>query len=238
MTTYNQEIKNMKLISHHDLNGFGNAGEGVALQQLPDGRRIFWIAHESAPKDVTALDVSDLANPKIVLQTDLPYPYLRSNSLAVLDDLLLVAYQANKPGLPGVGMGVYDISNPSEPKRIAFLDTSGPYSRGVHCLWFVDGEYAHLSTGAADFQPRHPLDDQFYMIVDMKPPTRPTEVGRWWIPGIREGDDAAPPVRHPRARKLSAITGMSAGSGYVSRLRSSLRFVGASPPGAASSASQ
>ena len=121
MATYNQEIKNMKLISHHDLNGFGNAGEGVALQQLPDGRRIFWIAHESAPKDVTALDVSDLANPKIVLQTDLPYPYLRSNSLAVLGDLLLVAYQSNKPGLPGVGMGVYDIHNPSEPETHRFF---------------------------------------------------------------------------------------------------------------------
>jgi len=198
MATYNQEIKNMKLVSHHDLNGFGNGGEGVALQQLSDGRRIFWIAHESAPKDVTALDVSDLSNPKIVLQTDLSYPYLRSNSLAVLGDLLLVAYQANKPGLPGVGMGIYDISKPSELKRVAFLDTSGPYSRGVHCLWFVDGEYAHLSTGAADFQPRNQLDDQFYMIVDMKNPTRPTEVGRWWIPGIREGDDAPAPVRHTR----------------------------------------
>ena len=198
MATYNQEIKNMKLISHHDLNGFGNGGEGVALQQLPDGRRIFWIAHESAPKDLTALDVSDLTKPKIVLQTDLPYPYLRSNSLALLGDLLLVAYQANKPGLPGVGMGIYNVSNPSAPKRIGFFDTSGPYSRGVHCLWFVDGEYAHLSTGAADFQPRNQLDDQFYMIVDMKDPTLPAEAGRWWIPGIREGDDAPAPVRHPR----------------------------------------
>jgi hypothetical protein len=198
MATHNQEIKNMKLIAHHDLNGFGNGGEGVALQQLPDGRRIFWIAHESAPKDLTAVDVSDLVNPKIVLQTDLPYPYLRSNSLALLGDLLLVAYQSNKPGLPGVGMAIYDVSNPSAPKRISFFDTSGPYSRGVHCLWFVDGEYAHLSTGAADFQPRNQLDDQFYMIVDVKNPTRPAEAGRWWIPGIREGDDAPAPVRHPR----------------------------------------
>src|SRR4030095_13930573 len=165
MATYNQEIKNMKLISHHDLNGYGNAGEGVALQQLPGGRRIFWIAPESTPNNTNPLDVRYLSNPKSVLQTDLLYPYLRSNSLAVLDDLMLVAYQANKAGLPGVGMGVYDISNPSEPERIAFFDPSGPYSRGVHCLWFVDGEYAHLSTGAADFQPRHPLDDQFYMIV-------------------------------------------------------------------------
>src|SRR5262249_110213 len=118
MATHNQEIKNMKLISHHDLNGFGNAGEGVALTQLPDDRGVFWMGHERGRKDGTALDVSDLANPKIVLQTDLAYPYLRSNSLAVLGDLLLVAYQSNKPGLAGVGMGVYDISNPSDPKRI------------------------------------------------------------------------------------------------------------------------
>lgn len=198
MATYKQEIMNMKLISHHDLNGFGNAGEGVALQRLADGRRIFWIAHESAPKDVTALDVSDLAHPKIVLQTELPHPYLRSNSLAVLGDLLLVAYQANKPGLQGVGMGIYNVSDPTQPKRIGFFDTSGPHSRGVHCLWFVDGEYAHLSTGAADFVPRHPFDDQFYMIVEMKNSTRPREVGRWWLPGTREEDEAPPPVRHPR----------------------------------------
>jgi hypothetical protein len=198
MTPYQQELKNMKLISHHDLNGYGNGGEGVALQQLPDGRRIFWIAHESAPKDLTALDVSDLASPKVVLQTELPYPYLRSNSLALYEDLLLVAYQANKPGLPGVGMGVYDVSRPERPMQISFFDTSGPYSRGVHCLWFVDGAYAHLSTGAADFQPRHPLDDQFYMIVDMQNPARPSEVGRWWLAGTREGDQASPPARHPR----------------------------------------
>jgi hypothetical protein len=198
VATQTQEIKNLKLISHHDLNGFGNGGEGVALQQLPDGRRIFWIAHESAPKDVTGVDVSDLANPKVIVQTDLPYQHLRSNSLAVIENLMVVAYQSNKPGLPGTGMGVYDISNPSEPKRVGFLDTSGPYSRGVHVLWWVDGEYAHLSTGAADFQPRNQKDDQFYMIVDMKNPTRPAEVGRWWLPGIREGDDAPMPERLPR----------------------------------------
>jgi hypothetical protein len=73
-------------------------------------------------------------------------------------------------------------------RRIGFLNASGPYSRGVHCLWWVDGEYAHLSTGAADFQPRDQKDDQFYMIVDVKDLARPAETGRWWVPGIREGD--------------------------------------------------
>ena len=43
------------------------------------------------------------------------------------------------------------------------------------------------------FEPINPNDDQFLMIVDMKTPNRPREVGRWWLPGTRKGD-AAPPV--------------------------------------------
>ena len=198
MSTQTQEIKNMRLISHHDLNGFGNIGEGVHLHQTGDGRRILYLAHESSPKDITSVDVTDLANPRLMVQTDLDYPYLRSNSLSIVDDVMLVAYQSLEPGQPGTGMGVYNISNPEEPRRIGFLDTSGPYSRGCHCLWWVDGGYAHLSTGAADFQPRNQKDDQIYMIVDVKDPTRPIEAGRWWFPGTREGDDAPMPARHPQ----------------------------------------
>ena len=173
MTTATQEIRNMRLISHHDLNGFGNIGEGMHLHRTNDGRRILYLAHESAPKDITSVDVTDIANPKVMVQTELAYPHLRSNSLSIVDDVMLVAYQSLNPGQPGGGMGVYDISNVEEPRRIGFLDTSGPYSRGCHCLWWVEGNYAHLSTGAADFQPRDQKDDQFYMIVDVPtPPTR------------------------------------------------------------------
>ena len=197
MATQTQEIRNMRLISHHDLDGFGNIGEGVHLHVTGDGRRILYLAHESAPKDITSVDVTDVANPRIVVQTELPYSHLRSNSLAIVDDVMLVAYQSVQPGQPGTGMGVYDISNAEEPRRIGFLDLGGPYSRGCHCLWWVDGEYAHLSTGAADFQPRNQLDDQFYMIVDVRDPEHPVEAGRWWVPGTREGDEAPPMWRHP-----------------------------------------
>ena len=193
-----QEIKNMRLISHHDLNGFGNIGEGIHLHQTNDGRRILYMAHESAPKDITGIDVSDLRNPKMLVQTDLVYPHLRSNSLSIIDDVMLVAYQSLEPGQAGTGMGVFDIGNPEEPKQIGFLDTDGPYSRGCHCLWWVDGPYAHLSTGSADFQPRDQKDDQFYMIVDVANPERPVEAGRWWVPGTREGDEEPMPKRHPQ----------------------------------------
>ena len=197
MATQTHEIKGMRLISHDLLNGFGNIGEGVHLYQDRSGRRILYMAHESAPKDITGVDVTDVANPKVIVQTDLDYPHLRSNSLSIVGDTMLVAYQSQQPGQPGTGMGVYDVSNVEEPRRIGFLDTSGPYSRGCHVLWWVDGPYAHLSTGAADFQPRDQKDDQLYMIVDVSDPANPVEAGRWWLPGAREGDDAPPPMRNP-----------------------------------------
>ena len=42
-----QDARNMRLIGHSDLAGFGNIGEGMALQQLPSGRRVMWLAHEA-----------------------------------------------------------------------------------------------------------------------------------------------------------------------------------------------
>lgn len=87
------------------------------------------------------------------------------------------------------------MSTPEDPRSISFFDCSGPFSRGVHALWFVDGEYVHLAGGGAGIQPRNQLDDQIYRIVDVRDPARPAEVGRWWIPGTLEGDSALPPLR-------------------------------------------
>jgi hypothetical protein len=188
---------NMKLVSHHELQGFGGLGEGMGMQQTRDGRRILWLAHESAPKNFTGVDVTDPRAPKVVVQTDLPHAKMRSNSLDVVGDVMAVAYQTSGVSIQPAGFDLFDVSEPERPKRIAHFDASGPHSRGVHALWFVDGRYVHLSGGAADFKPRNPKDDQFYRVVDVRNPSKPTEVGRWWLPGTREGDDAPPPARLP-----------------------------------------
>ncbi len=195
------DSKNMRLIGHNDLGGFGNGGEGMSLQQTRGGRRVLYIAHESAPKNFTAVDVTDPTNPRVVAQTDLPHKDMRSNSLDVVGDLMAVAYQTARPGLTPAGVELFDVSDPTNPRSIAFFDRSGPHSRGTHVLWFVDGEYIHMSSGAPDFVPTNPRDDQFYTIVDVRNPSKPEEVGRWWLPGTRQGDDAPPPVRH---KKLDA----------------------------------
>src|SRR5687767_848276 len=84
---------NFKLLSHHMLDGFGGMGEGMSIQIAPDGRRILWLAHESAPKNFTAVDVSDPRKPKVVCQTDLKHNDMRSNSLETCGNLMAVAYQ-------------------------------------------------------------------------------------------------------------------------------------------------
>ena len=86
---------NMRLLAHHELQGFGGLGEGMAMQIAPDGRRILWLAHESAPKNFTGVDVTDPRAPKVVVQTELPHAKVRSNSLDVVGDVMAVAYQTS-----------------------------------------------------------------------------------------------------------------------------------------------
>src|SRR5437660_3416973 len=177
---------NFKLIAHHLLDGFGGMGEGMSIQIARDGRRILWLAHESAPKNFTAVDVSDPRKPKVVVQTDLPQAHMRSNSLETCGNIMAVAYQTQKKGLQPAGMELFDISVPEKPRSISFFDCSGATSRGVHQLWFCDGEYVHCASGAPDLTPTHPNDDQVDRCIAVRNPSKPAEVGRSWMPGTRQ----------------------------------------------------
>ncbi len=189
------EASNMQIIGHSDLNGAGKGGEGLALHQYPNGQRVLFLAHESAPMCLSVIDVTKPEDPKVIAQVPVEAPFGRCNSLGLSGTTLAVAHQVEKVGQPYAGMDVYDVADPAHPKKLSHFDTSGPHSRGVHYLWFTDGRYAYLSTGAKDFTPRNKLDDQFLMIVDLHDPAHPKEAGRWWLPGTREGDKEPPPPR-------------------------------------------
>jgi hypothetical protein len=188
---------NMKLLAQHTLNGHGGMGEGMSMQLAHGGRRVLWLAHESAPKNFTAVDVSDPRAPKVIAQTDLPHAKMRSNSLEVSGDLMAVAYQSAVWGLKPAGFELFDISDPEKPRSVSTFDASGPSSRGCHQLWFVDGKTVHMACSDPELKPRDPKDDQVYRIVDVSNPSKPVPVGRWHLPGTMEGDDAPPPERLP-----------------------------------------
>lgn len=202
------ESKNMRLLAHNDLNGHGDGGEGMAIQQRPDGHRILYIAHEGEQTCLSILDITDPVHPALLNQIPSPAPGLtRCNSLGLSGNVLAVANQTKNPGDPA-GMWVLDVSDLGRVRRartlkdleLSFFNTAGPHSRGVHWLWFTDGQFAHLSTGMPGSNPSNAKDDQFYVVVDLRDPRHPREVGRWWLPGTQKGDACLPgclPVRHP-----------------------------------------
>jgi len=202
------ESRNIVLVGHNDLNGNGDGGEGLALQQWPDGRRLLYLAHEAPARCLSVVDVTRPDAPVLIAQ--LPSPasgVTRCNSIGLSGNVLAVANQAATAGGTVAGMWVLDVSDFEKVKaaktlddlKLSFFDTSGPSSRGVHNLWFVDGEFAHLTTGMADFSPTNPQDDQIWVTVDLRDPRRPREVGRWWLPGTRKGDlpGCLPPRKVP-----------------------------------------
>jgi hypothetical protein len=188
--------RNLRLIGHNDLGAGPNAGEGLAMKITPSGRWLFYVAHENPPMAMSILDVTDPTKPELVYQAEVPHNDVRGNSLAIRGDTLLLASQCKYPGQQPAGFTVFDLSDPIQPREIAFFDTSGPHSQGVHYVSLIDGRYAHITTGAADFEPNDPKDHQFYMIVDLEDRANPREVGRWWLPGQRKGDPEGPLKRH------------------------------------------
>src|ERR1051325_7878603 len=195
------EAMNVEQVAQLDLGGKGDGGEGLALQQRKDGRRLLYLAHEGQKTCLSVIDVTTPSAPVLIAQLPSPGPAVtRCNSLGLAGNVLAVANQTLKVGQKPAGMWLLDVSDVERIRRarklddlkLGFFDTSGAASRGAHWLWFVDGEFAHLATGAPDFEPTHPSDDQFYMVVDVRNPRKPHEVGRWWLPGTRTGDSCLP----------------------------------------------
>src|SRR5262245_57335313 len=98
------EASNMQIIGHSDLKGAGKGGEGLALRQYPDGRRVLFLAHESAPMCVSVIDVTRPENPKVIAQVPVEADFVRCNSLGLSGPTLAVAHQVDEVGQPHAGM--------------------------------------------------------------------------------------------------------------------------------------
>ncbi len=188
---------NMKMIGYNDLGGAGGGGEGMALKQYADGKRILFLAHEEGPACFSVIDVTDPTRPVLLQQTKIEAKFVRCNSLGLTGNIMAVAHQTSKQGQPYAGVDVWDVSDLAKLEKISHFDLSGKASRGVHYLTYTDPHWLYMSTGAPDFVPRVnnvPMpDDQFFMIVDMSDPRHPHEAGRWWLPGTAASDaDPAP----------------------------------------------
>ncbi|HYN11077.1 MAG TPA: hypothetical protein VET51_00345 [Burkholderiales bacterium] len=170
--------RNVKRLGHLDLPGAGQvyvAGSYAYVGHIPN----------KAQLGTSILDVSDPRRPRVVSQIHLDDPRSHSHKARVVGDIMIVNSEQNGPGrqqadlqgeatdYEGGGFRIYDVSERMSPKPIAFQRTFG---RGVH-RFDMDESYAYISTEMPGYV------GNILVIYDIRNPSRPAEVSRWWLPG-------------------------------------------------------
>ncbi len=135
-----------------------------------------YIAHMDAPAGTSIVDISDPKNPKQVAHIEIPQD-VHSHKVRVENDLMLVNWECPPPYILDEnfqgGLAIYDVSNPRNPKQVCFWKTAGT---GVHRFDF-DGRYAYITPEVEGYHLN------IAVILDLENPSKPREVGRWWMPG-------------------------------------------------------
>ena len=182
--------RNIEFLGHTDQ---GGRGDGV---QVMVARGHAYIGTR-VRRGVMVTDVRDPRNPKPVNFLAM-HPNSVSMHLQAADDLLLCIQEADQRALLtqqeyyggsnkvdssrfgkrgedyAAGMRVYDLKDPANPRHIGSMEVPG---LGLHRIWYAGGRYAYASALLDGYT------DHILMIIDMADPTKPQEVGRWWIPG-------------------------------------------------------
>jgi len=149
---------------------------------------VAYVGNMRNPHGTLIIDVADPKRPRPLAEINMA-PGTHSHKVRVKDGIMLTnrevlgAHAARGEQPPSDfqgGLGIHDVSNPAQPKLITRWNTDDKpgvaYARGVHRFDF-DGRYAYISPTLDGYL------GNIVMILDLKNPARPEEVGRWWMPG-------------------------------------------------------
>jgi hypothetical protein len=113
-----------------------------------------------------------------------------AEKLGVKESDIPAVEAAEKKKYEAAGFKLYDVSDRTKPKLIHFQKTHG---RGVH-RFDMDANYAYISTEMEGYI------GHMLVIYDIRNPSKPMEVSRWWLPGqhIAGGEKPTWPGRQHR----------------------------------------
>src|SRR5438093_10944307 len=96
--------------------------------QVVVDREVAYIAHMKAPHGTTLVDVSDPASPRQLAALEVPAG-THSHKVRAGNGLMLVNREAQPAHQPPAGaltgLGIFDVSQPSRPREIAFWRCGG-----------------------------------------------------------------------------------------------------------------
>lgn len=208
--------RNMSFVAYSDQ---GGRPDGV---QVIVHKGFAYVGHMFSD-GFSVLDVRDPRTPEALAFVPMP-KNTRSHHLQVADDLLLAI---NGPSIWTLaqfqdqskyfastlttsfkdselafasGVRIYDVSAPSAPREIAFLDIPG---LGVNRIWWTGGRYAYVAAHERGFT------DHVMAVIDLSVPERPEIVSRWWLPGqwTAGGERSDLPAGKRRAAHHAIVAG-------------------------------
>lgn len=139
-----------------------------------------FIGHMRAPHGTSIWDVRDPRSPRELATIAMP-PGTHSHKVRVAQGgtVMVVNHEVNGADQSPIpadwkpGVGIYDVSTPAKPRLLTRWETVGS---GVH-RYDLDDRYAYLSATMEGYV------GTIVLIMDLKDPARPVEVGRWHMPG-------------------------------------------------------
>lgn len=172
-----QTKKNIRLLSHNDLNGFGNGGQ-IVVSRIGK-KRLAFVSHMKG-KAFSILDVRDSSKPEVLYQHE-AYSGTLTHKVRIYKDryLLLNCERAREGDVSTFDSGfrIFDLKDVLAPREISYAKVEG---RGVHRFWVdEEKEWALLPSFVNGF------DGRILLIYDIKDVNHPKELARWWFPGQR-----------------------------------------------------
>ena len=144
-------------------------GTGAGTMQIMEAGGYLYIGELARGGGTQIVDARDPKRPRRAGYLE-GYPGAFSPKTQVSGDLLLVNYEARQGDAAFVGLGVWDIANPEQPRRIGQMATGG---KGIHRMWHAGGRYAYASVIPDGYTRR------ILTIIDLDDPSAPAEVVRW-----------------------------------------------------------
>jgi hypothetical protein len=158
-----------------------------------------WVGRGCLSKGIRVYDLSDPRDPEHVstFADDASDPTLdrtwtekvivkHVDSDAFNGDLAVVTFQTCNGTTdrlnPAIfrGFGLYDVTDPANPKKLALYATEPGVNRGSHEIWLESADdRAYVYTAVINSEDRTSGADADFRIVDVSDPTAPVEVGQW-----------------------------------------------------------